>query len=147
MKEILFKALTKERKWVEGDFAHNVLTDKGDAYVYSVIQSIEVNETTGKITLHENAINEKTLCQYTGLIDKNGNKAFSNDVVKDSKGNIFVIQAEQGGFVIMSEKEHKENNPIIQIYHCLAEHQVRAWFMQNCEIIGNIHDKEESNDK
>ena len=65
MREILFRAKTKATKeWTYGHFAKQ----------YDVPQIYAGNG-------HE-CIYEDTLCQYTGLTDKNGTKIFEGDVVR-----------------------------------------------------------------
>ncbi len=68
MREILFRAKTKATKeWTYGHYAKQ----------YDVPQIYAGNG-------HE-CIYEDTLCQYTGLTDKNGTKIFEGDVVRISE--------------------------------------------------------------
>ena len=68
MREILFKAKRKDNgKWVEGQYAYinNPLTENGQP-----IRHLICNGTN----IFNYEINPDTLCQYTGLTDKNGRK-------------------------------------------------------------------------
>lgn len=120
MIEILFKAKRKDnREWVEG--YHTINHNNGKAYITIHVCDVENNDI----------IDPSTVCQYTGKKDKNGVRAFECDKVYDPNENrIFVIKwdKEIASFVLLDENGWM-NKEITRLSYC--------------EVIGNIHDKEE----
>lgn len=127
MRQILFKAKRLDNgEWVEGGYVNK--TD------YYGIECDEHYIIDGTVTDMEGygehyLVDKDTICQYTGLPDKNGNKIWENDVLK-------------GGLVVTWEKEFAS--------FCLSR---KGWAFRHffgeavngcdCEAIGNIFDNPE----
>lgn len=134
-REILFRAKTKATKeWTYGHFAKQ----------YDVPQIYAGNG-------HE-CIYEDTLCQYTGLTDKNGTKIFEGDILQgdeypycsDGEYNYYaeVIWFDNDccGFGLCTHKNPKSAVRGISDGNC-------EWFedfdSNNWSVVGNIYDNPE----
>lgn len=136
MREIIFKAKTTKKDnpinafnnvWVEGDLVRS----GGKYYIHPIANKVKIDGELGKIiVMHE--VEPNTLCQYTGLTDKNGKKILEKDIVRNEKGDIGVVQwfEEHAAFMIWNKTKH---------YVCyLAEND-----FSKIEIAGNEFDNPE----
>lgn len=90
-RKILFKAKRKDNgEWVEGQYVYitNPLTEDGEPIKHLICNGTNIfNDLTDPVTL----------CQYTGLTDKNDKKIWENDIVElpDGEG-YFTCEWEEG---------------------------------------------------
>lgn len=130
MREILFKAKRKDNgEWIEGYLFDNGFDGEEKKYFVGGLIIEKYNGTacdewdiTG-IDFCE--IVPETLCQFTGLCDKNGNKIWENDILR------FTQQDETKIGVI------KYNAPIFTYFGLMR------WSLYKDEVIGNIFDNPE----
>ena len=105
MREILFKAKRVDNgEWVEGYYMNRVN--------HEIIQE-------GTWIIWE--VDKNTICQYTGLTDKNGNKIWENDIAKHGLITETVI-FKDGSFGVYS------NGSAVHLHVCY----------KNLEVFGNI---------
>lgn len=97
-REILFKAKRKDTgEWVQGLPGYDMSGN---------IAEIETHKSFGDCRIYE--IDPDTICQYTGLTDKNGKKIWENDIARNEKGDIGVVQwfEEHAAFMIWNKTKH-----------------------------------------
>lgn len=121
-REILFKAKRKDNG--EWDYGYLMKNSKGNCYILS-----ENLETTD-IDMIE--VIPKTVCQYTGLNDKNGNKIFEGDILLFDNQYKYRILFSNGKWMMQSGKN-------ILVLLELYKFQHRSSTM--LEVIGSIYDK------
>lgn len=127
MREIIFKAKRLDNgEWVEGSLIS--FADGGRAILPSKSAALYKKGASLFSTVNCLEVDPSTVCQYTGLTDKNGKKIFEGDNVYDPHENsIYTV-------------EWNENNAIFQMAHDWRIRSVETAYY--CEIIGNIHDGE-----
>lgn len=151
MREILFKAKQIDNgKWVEGYYLKKYdLLGKEEHYIY-----LEDKHNTWRCT----EVDPETLCQFTGLGDKNGNKIWENDIlmghenpedlVKAVFGEFGVRDIETGSIVDKVVGWHYEIIPTDAISRC----EPFCWpmplteaYIDRCEmeVVSNIFDDPE----
>ena len=126
MREILFKAKRKDNgEWVEGLLAFmskiNLLAEEEiETENVLAIQNFMASSVE---------IDESTICQYTGLTDKNGNKIWENDVVSFCDDIYKIVWDEDDARFAL------EDESVIESFNNIEG----KW----CEVIGNIFDNPE----
>ena len=147
-REILFKAKSGvSGKWVEG-----LVFNAGNMqYIYTKPKS-----DGNRQEIYE--VDPDTICQYTGLMDKNGKKIWENDILMCHDNPVDLVKAVFGEFnVIEVESEevidsvigwHYEVIPTDELSKCepfcysmpLTDTYIK---LNEMEVIGNIFDNPE----
>ena len=129
MREILFRAKTKDDgKWIDG-FPVRIYDYGG------LVWDMHPFNTNFEIT---RSVDTKTIGQFVGLTDRNGNKIFEGDIIKipddydefgHNAGEIYEVYFCCGGFRLKPKYS-----------------KARGYWLEDdetVEVIGNIHDNPE----
>lgn len=152
MREILFKAKRVDNgEWVEGYYLR-------DQYHIGGKDIIFYRKDSDRFTVYTDRIDIETLCQFTGLTDKNGNKIWENDILmchgnpKDLAKAVFgefgVRDIETGSIVDKVTGWHYEIIPTDEISRCEPfcwSMPLTEYYIDRCEmeVVGNIFGNKE----
>lgn len=150
MRTIKFKAKNRICEWVKGDLLQHL-----DGTVY-------IGENGGPWTddgFHNSdytrveIVDHNTVCQFTGLLDKNGKEIYEGDVLRSDKYPFSCIEANQidiyygaigwsneGEFFYMVVVKNPKSS-VIGISDGITD-SISQKMMKSFEIIGNVHDLE-----
>lgn len=137
MREILFRAKTigDEPKWVEGYY-----TKRDFYYITGFTTNVSVIYDEGG---NWDEINPETLCQFTGICDKNAERVFEGDIVQLSfsftNKHIYstigkIIWHESCAFICEILSNKGENYPLSP--EC--EYEVIGNIYDNPELLGKV---------
>lgn len=150
MREILFKAKRIDNgEWVEGWIVPTMHNTYHDGYRIINVCGINYDELDGwEPTFISWEVDKDTICQYTGLTDKNGNKIWENDIVEfiGHKGKI-VFGCGSFGIAYQNTIEWDEIQRRILLvtgcdnllWACKNDNYISLW-----EIMWNFNDEEDS---
>ena len=128
MRQILFKAKRKDNgKWVEGYYQKRFDLDGSEQHLIFWSKSYTVWEYA--------EINPDTICQYTGLTDKNGKRIWENDICDRKEKYPEIVTYNKGDWQLdysyVFGKEMHTDACNLGFYVC----------ERDCvEVIGNIFD-------
>ena len=121
---------TRDSKIGKGDWVYGSLIVDSQPYIVGEIADVDREFIAPEFWI---PVDEKTVCQFTGLHDKNGVEIYEGDklLMKDEIGNSGVVTVgfEHGGFIV---------------FRGLAWRQIGDYDVEKntIEVIGNIHEEE-----
>lgn len=125
MRDILFRGMTEDGKWVEG----SMVKWQDKSYI-AVTPTLTQRQNTGEYMFGNfSEVLPGTIGQYTGLCDKNGVKIFEGDIVENND-DLYTVEwsEDDASFVLNGDG-------------------VQASFDNFCgyelEVIGNIYENKE----
>lgn len=126
MREILFKAKTISGNWVNG-----LLANKDDKWY--------ISNKAGSPFAYE--VRPETLCQFTGLCDKNGKKIWENDIVLITENVYSTVKF--GLYHEAGKSERTHQGFYLESMDKYYYREELGYWAKESVVVGNIFDNKE----
>ena len=129
MRENLFKAKTVSGNWVNG-----LLANIGDKWY--------ISNKAGRPFAYE--VRPETICQFTGLCDKNGNKIWENDILMAHLDEFYPenVTYETIEWGVAGWVAH-ETSSIDREHGSVDREYIDEFDLKYFEVVGNVFDNKE----
>lgn len=140
MREILSKAKQIDNgEWIEGSLI-DLDIDSGYCYIVPPYKKASILPIIFLITDRMKLVDPETLCRFTGLCDKNGNKIWENDIVTCQTkygGDIGKIVFHNGKFCVLwnSTYHYSRNGKCENYYDINTKNSVKGNVFDNPELL------------
>ena len=132
MREILFKAKQiNNGEWVEGYYLR-------DQYHIGGKDIIFYRKDSDRFTVYTNIIDPKTLCQFTGLCDKNENRIWEDDIVLAFESVYSTVKFGLYHEALKSERTH-QGFYLESMDNYYYREELGYWAKESV-VVGNIFD-------
>ncbi len=131
-REMLFKAKRLDNgEWVEGSL---ISTEDNSGFILRSKTKAFIPKGTNTFCSTEcYEIDQTTLCQYTGLTDKNGKRIWENDILRRDGYWDIRIEFENGAFMV-------RNADKVQYINRVTCTPISTFDIKAYEVIGDIFD-------
>ena len=135
MREILFKAKRiYDGKWIEGYYLRDQYHTGGKDIIF-------YRKDSDRFTVYTDRIDIETICQFTGLCDKNRKKIWENDIVLVAENVYSTVKF--GLYHEASKSERTHQGFYLESMDKYYYREELGYWAKESVVVGNIFDNKE----